>query len=158
MKKEQPQQGFGQIVPPQDAKIFSDSMLPGQEPEKKELLMGGSGNALWSYYNEGTIYGYPVAEEDKNMPIEREEQLSAMFEPKHEAKSEIFWLSPDNEESIKRYDDILKMVSEGKAVIVEENKQYDAAKGAYLVWIRYDKVWFQLHPRFKKQLSEEANG
>lgn len=148
---------FGHIVPPSEARILQDDILPGAETQTNSPLMAGTGNALWSYHNEGKIYGYPVLEEDRDLAIERDEEILQKFEPKREAHSEMFWMSPDDEESIKRYDNILKMVTDGTINIIEENKQYDASRGAYLVWIRYDKVWFQLHPRFR-QLREDTNG
>jgi hypothetical protein len=147
--------GYGQLVSAHEARMFDDSMLPKetQEPESKILLK--TGNALWSYRNQNRIYNIPVAEQDRDLPIERDEELLAMFELHREACSEMFWMSPDDEESVKRYDNILKRLSDGEIEIIHEDKQYDAAHSRFLVWIRYDKLWFQLHPRFNKQLHEE---
>lgn len=82
--------------------------------------MTESGNALWSYRNEGRINGIPVAEKDCSLPIDREDLLQAAFQLTSTPRSLIFWMSPDDEDAIKAYDSLLKRAADGSVLIQDE--------------------------------------
>jgi len=144
---------FGEVASIEDASTFDDSSLPGHNPTP-DVHITDEGNALWSYQREGRINGIPVAENARGLKIGSDELLAVAFELVRVPKSEIFYMSPDNEDGIKKYDDILGKVYNGEAVILEENKQYDPQKGSYLVWVRYDLMSYRLHPRFEYLMRE----
>lgn len=135
---------FGQMVSAQDALLC-------ESPIADPLMAQGitsTGNLTWEYHNLGTINGIPVAEGDASLAIDRDDLIDAAFTLKGTPRSKVFWMSPENEESIKLYDDLLEQQSNGKIRILEELKQYDTTKSAFMVWVRYDEVEWQLNPRF----------
>lgn len=140
---------FGEVTSIEDAMIMDDDRLADSQQRTPDIHITDEGNALWSYQREGRINGIPVAENARGLKIDSDELLSVAFELVRIPKSEIFYMSPDNADGIKRYDDILEKVYNGEAVILEENKQYDPQKGSYLVWVRYDLLSYRLHPRFE---------
>jgi len=144
---------FGRVDSIADASIFSEDELPGSA-ETPDIHITDEGNALWSYQREGRINGIPVVESARGLKIDNDELLSVAFELERVPKSEIFYMSPDNQEGIGKYDTILGKVYNGEAVVLEENKQYDAQKGCFLVWVRYDLLAYKLHPRFEYLTKE----
>lgn len=137
----------GCLVSAKEAFMLTDEDLPGAE-QRQEGIVAGSGEALWSYRHENRINGVLVQECDRDLAVENEEMLSQAFRIHSVPKSMIFWMSPDDPESIEKYNELLNMVSDGRAIIVNEEKQYDQSKGKFLVWIRYDEICYELHPRF----------
>lgn len=138
---------YGQVVSTKEAGVLTDSMLPGGRTETAEEL-SPLGNALWSYKFEHKINGVPVTEADCNLPIDREDLLYVAFQLNTVPKSAIFWMSPEEAESIKEYDELLSRVYNGSVVIIDELKQYDPNKGKFMVWIRYNELSYSLHKRF----------
>ena len=146
---------YGDTVSAVDAVAFTDDLLP-RGPEETEREISPRGNALWKYRKEGTINGIPVAPGDRDLPITRESYLHTAFELKTVPRSSVFWLSPEETESIDKYDELLARAGNHEIMIVDETKQYDAAKGKFMVWIRYNEVLYALHPRFDS-LREELD-
>jgi ribosomal protein L25 (general stress protein Ctc) len=138
-----------------DAVLLTEEDIPWDEKQaereldknKKQTIVASTGDALWAYRNEGKINGVVVRESDRNLNVERDDQLQQAFQPHNVPHSEVFWLSPDDTESIEKYNQLLQRVYDGTAIIVDEQKQYDTAKGKFMVWIRWDEVWYELNPR-----------
>lgn len=135
---------FGQMVSAQDALLCES---PIADPLMSEGITS-TGNLTWEYHNLGTINGIHVAEADACLAVDRDDLIDAAFTLKGTPRSKVFWMSPENEESIKLYDELLERQSNGEIRILEELKQYDTTKSAFMVWVRYDEVEWQLNPRF----------
>lgn len=138
---------YGQVVSVKEAGILTDNMLPGMQADV-DTEISALGNALWSYKFEHKINGIPVATTDCNLPIDREDLLYVAFQLDTIPKSTIFWMSPEDNESIEAYDALLARVYNGNVIIVDELKQYDQTKGKFMVWIRYNEMQYSLHKRF----------
>lgn len=138
---------YGQVVSVKEAGILTDNMLPGMQADV-DTEISSLGNALWSYKFEHKINGIPVATTDCNLPIDREDLLYVAFQLDTIPKSTIFWMSPEDTESIEAYDALLARVYNGSVIIVDELKQYDQTKGKFMVWIRYNEMQYSLHKRF----------
>lgn len=138
---------YGQVVSVKEAGILTDNMLPGMQADV-DTEISALGNALWSYKFEHKINGIPVATTDCNLPIDREDLLYVAFQLDTIPKSTIFWMSPEDNESIEAYDALLARVYNGSVIIVDELKQYDQTKGKFMVWIRYNEMQYSLHKRF----------
>lgn len=144
----------GRLVSAKDAKLITDDDLPKAEEEEQKGIVFSDGDALWSYRNEGKINGYPVDSGSLNLPIERDDQLLKCFRPRLTPHSVLFWLSPDDPEENEKYNKLLQESYDGKISIVDEQTQYDAGKGKFMVWVRYNEVSYELHPRHS-YLKEE---
>lgn len=138
---------YGQVVSVKEAGILTDNMLPGMQADP-DTEISALGNALWSYKFDHKINGIPVAATDCNLPIDREDLLYVAFQLDTIPKSTIFWMSPEDNESIEAYDALLARVYNGSVIIVDELKQYDQTKGKFMVWIRYNEMQYSLHKRF----------
>ena len=136
---------FGHMVSPQEALLAE---LPTGEDPAQSNGITNVGNLTWEYHNLGTLNGMPVADADQNLAIDRDDLIDAAFTLKGTPRSKVFWMSPDNEDSIKLYDALLERQARGEIRIMEELKQYDTTKSAFMVWVRYDEVEWQLNPRF----------
>lgn len=144
---------FGHMV------SIEEAMLAEEPPQNENYTSGvisDIGNPLWYYINEGTIRGIPVADDAIGLPIDRDELLDVAFILRRTPRSKIFWMSPEDADSIKMYDKLLTEQAEGKLVIIDELKQYDQSKCKFMVWLRYDELLYELNPRFA-YLREEIN-
>ena len=121
--------------------------LPGAAPVTNQVV-ADVGDAVWEYHELGRINNIPVADSDLNLPIDSEATLDAAFTLKRIPRSKVFWMSPEDEDSIKLYDDLLAQQTDGKIQIIEESKQYDPNKGKFIVWLRYDETVIELKPRY----------
>ena len=146
---------FGHVVSSQEAQLTD---TPANSESSTTGVISDIGNALWYYHNEGTIRGIPVADNAVGLPIDREDLLDVAFILKRTPRSKIFWMSPEDEESIKLYDKLLSAQAEGRLVIIDELKQYDMNKCKFMVWLRYDELLFELNPRFEYLREELTNG
>ena len=146
---------YGQVYSAKDTELLQDSQLPKASQEGAPQDISSVGNALWSYKTEGKINGVPVKSSDAGLPIDREDLLQAAFQLESIPRSMLLWLSPDDEEAIAKYDELLNRVYNGSVIIVDEMKQYDSAKSKIMVWIRYNEVSYALHQRFQ-YLREEV--
>jgi len=145
---------FGHVVPLEDTQLAED---PFQDPAQQNTITD-IGNNLWSYHNEGRIHGIRVVDQDLGLPIDREDMLDVAFNLKRTPRSKIFWMSPEDEESIKLYDDLLAQQDANQIIIVDELKQYDTNKCKFMVWVRYDELSYELYPRFSYLREELNNG
>lgn len=143
---------YGRTVSVDDA-LLSD--MPVQD-QQEEHQVDPFANPLWWYQNTGTINGVPVDPKDLNLPINKQDLLQAAFELNRRPRSAIFWMSPEDKESIEQYDKLLDDQFNNKIIIVEETKQYDPNKSKFMVWVRYDELCYMLHPRFE-YLREEIH-
>lgn len=146
---------FGHVVSSQEAVLTE---TPNQQENSTSGVISDIGNALWYYHNEGTIRGIPVADDSIGLPIDREDLLDVAFILRRTPRSKIFWMSPEDEESIKLYDKLLNAQAEGRLVIIDELKQYDMNKCKFMVWLRYDELLYELNPRFEYLREELKNG
>ena len=146
---------YGSTVSAEDARVFSNDVAAGYDTEEEREITP-LGNDLWTYRKEGTINGIAVVDADKDLPITKESYLRTAFELKSIPKSFIFWMAPDEEKAIADYNELLAKVYRGEVMIVDEIKQYDATKGKFMVWIRYNEVKYALHERFNS-LREELS-
>ena len=141
--------------------VSIDEVMLSESPfkeEKAENQISTIGNELWSYHNEGRIHGIPVADNAVGLPIDRDDMLDVAFTLKRVPKSKIFWMSPEDEESIKLYDAMLAQQADGQLIIIDELKQYDTSKCKFMVWLRYDELSYELNPRFDYLREDLNNG
>ena len=138
---------LGEMVGIDDTALTLPDTLPGNS-EIHEDFGSDAGDALWWFMNKGTINGVPVADVDRSAKVDSDKLLQEAFILERVPHSEMFKMSPDNADELARYDELLKKVYEGKALIVDETKQFCPDKGYFLVWMRYDELRYVLHPRY----------
>lgn len=147
---------FGKAVSMKDAAIMTPDMLPMGDPEQEGAVYSDDPD-LWEYHEQHRIHGVPVAEEDRKAPIDKPDVLRMAFVEDVKPHSVILWMSPEDEESQRKYQEIMDMVYDHRARIISEDKQYDTTKNKFMVWIRYEELECRLHPRFQF-LKEKTNG
>lgn len=125
-------------------------------PEKEDagITLENQGNVLWSYQNEGRIYGIPVDTEHRGLKIDTDDAVLTYFELVRRPRVMLLLMNTETEEALGKYNKLLDAVADGRAEIVEESRQFDPAKSAFLVWIRYNELSFRLNPRFNYLLEE----
>ena len=143
---------FGRMVSIEDAMLAS---LPGAEQQPGASVEAATGDLVWEYHETGRINNIPVADSDLNLPIDSDRLLDDAFTLKRISKSKVFWMSPEDADSMKLYDDLLAQQDDGRIQITEELKQYDPNKGKFIVWLRYDETSIVLKPRYA-YLREEV--
>lgn len=131
------------------ARLLTEDDLPGREKEDEGDVKLSNSDNLWAYRSEHQIQNVQVRQSDWDLPIADDETLAKAFRLHSVPHSEMFWMSPDDEESMAKYNQILQAAYDGKIIIVDEQKQYDQSKGKFLVWLRYDEVAWELHPRYE---------
>lgn len=135
---------FGHMVSLQDAMLEEPPM---GDPQGANIV-SSVGDLVWEYHELGRINNIPVAGADLNLPIDSEKLIDDAFTLKRIPRSKVFWMSPEDEDSIRLYDDLLAQQTDGKIQIIEEAKQYDPNKGKFIVWLRYDETTIELKPRY----------
>lgn len=148
---------FGKAVSMKDAQIMTPDMLPMGDPESEGAVYSND-PSLWEYHELNRINGIPVAEEDQKAPIDKPDVLSMAFVEDVKPRSAVLWISPDDTEALKKYQEIWDMVYDHRARIISEDKQYDQTKNKFMVWIRYEEVVCRLHPRFQFLKEKKENG
>lgn len=146
---------FVRLVSARDATLLTEEDLPGYKKEDENTIVASNGEALWAYRNEGKINGVVVQESDLNLAVDSDDLIQRAFRPQFIPHSVIFWMSPDETQQNADYEKLLRDVYDGRAIIRDEQKQYDNAKAKFMVWIRYDEVHYELHPRYS-YLKEES--
>ena len=146
---------YGHVVSSNEAMLFE---TPNQQENSTSGVILDPASSLWEYHNQGTLHGVPVADNAVGLPIDKESLLDVALTLKRTPRSKIFWMSPEDEESIKLYDKLLAAQSENQLVIIDELKQYDASKCKFMVWLRYDELLYELNPRFEYLREELNNG
>lgn len=137
---------FGHVVSLKEAML---SETPQEDKQDQQQTLMDMMTEVWSYQHLGRIRGVPVNPGDLGLPVAREDLLDVAFYLKVTPKSKIFWISPEEVDSIKLYDDLLALQSDKQIQILDELKQYDASKGKFMVWVRYDEQCYALDPRFE---------
>lgn len=149
---------YGQLDGMDDTKLAGmDAMrlADAAEGEQQDAIrLSDQGDLLWSYQNEGRIYGVPVVKEHQGLKLDTDDAVVRVFELVRRPKSMILLMNADTAESQEKYDRLLDDVYDGRAEIVDETKQFDPAKSAFLVWVRYNELSFRLNPRFSYLLEE----
>lgn len=148
---------FGTLVSAKDTGVLNDDSLPGASDTSSVNEISQVGNSLWNYKEEGRINGIPVAPSDLGLMIDREDLLTAAFVMVSTPKSMLLWMTPDDKESQAKYDELLARVSRGEIIVGEETCQYDSAKHAFMVWVKYNEVHYELHKRFEYLRQEVIN-
>lgn len=149
---------LGELVSPDDVELICDEDLPGLDDDEEQNKGDGrtvtayTGDALFAYREENKINNIIVKEEDRDLPIEKDEEVQRYFRPAYKPHSEIMRLPADND----KYNQLLQDVYDGKAIIVDEQKQFDAAKGEFIVWIRWDSVCYEVSPRYAYLKKEDT--
>lgn len=110
--------------------------------------------SLWDYHERGLINGIQVVEADRGLAIDSQEDLGRMFVLKASSQVMLLKLSMDDPTGIKQYNDLLKRQENGDLVIREEQKQFDATNGHFIVLLRIDHLRYELHPRFEYKRQE----
>lgn len=125
-------------------------------PERKEadITLPDQGNLLWSYINEGRIYGVPVVREHQGLKLDTDELVANAFELIRRPRSMVLLINTEATEDQDKYNALLDAVADGRVEIVDELKQFDPAKSAFLTWVRYNELSFRLHPRYSYLLEE----
>lgn len=144
---------YGAVTGVSDTSVLLDEDLPIPDMRVGDNQVY-TGNRLWEYHNENSIDGIPVDAQYTGLKIDNESLLLNAFYIFRTPSSALFIISDADPDGLNRYNDLLASVYNGEAAILEEDKQYDANKGGYVVWIRYDKLSYVLHPRFKYLLEE----
>lgn len=144
---------FGTLTGPEDAGVAAYDDLPLVEPDGP-AAQDMPQSLLWEYMNQGTINGVHVAQSDRNLKISSSDMVQNAFQLERVPRSLLVYMSPDDEDGQRRYDEVLSKAYAGEVMIVDEQKQFDPAKGRFVVWLRYDEVHYALHPRFS-YLREE---
>lgn len=145
---------FGHLVGPEDAAVqgYDDMPMPGMAQDERITEMVES--PLWDYMNTGKLNGIPVNSMDLGLKIDSDDMVQAAFQLERVPRSLLLYMSPDDPESIRKYDEVMERAYRGEVMLVDEQKQFDPSKGKFIVWLRYDEVQYALHPRFQ-YLREE---
>ena len=152
-------QNYGQLDGMDDTQLAGGEAmkLAGAAQPRQDgdtITLENQGNILWSYQNEGRIYGVPVVPEHRGLKIDTDDAVTSYFELVRRPRSMILLMNTDTPDAQAKYDELLDAVYDGRAEIVEETRQFDSAKSAFLVWISYNELCFKLNPRFHYLLEE----
>ena len=142
---------YGELTGVADAPVRQHLDMPGIVPDSEP----GKGNALYEYLKNGTINGAPVAPEDKGLAVDSDELLQSAFQLVRRPCFKLLRLSPDDKESQHEYNEVLDRVYDGSVYIVDEDRQFDAAHGGFVVWLRYDELCYKLLDRFGYLRNEQ---
>ena len=145
MKKE-PELDFGKLWAPEDSATVNTPDLGLQDAN--DINDAGVNYGVWEYHNENKIHGVPVCSNDCNLKIDNNDLLQRAFELRRLPKLLLTYLQPDETKGSKEYTDVLNLVYEGKAMIVEERTDFDIQHGRYVLMLRYDELQYMLHPRY----------
>ena len=128
---------------------LKDSSLYGADQEKQDSSVNlEAGNDLWCYQTMHTFMGTPVAQEAQDLPIDSEELLRRALSLHRTPKSVVLRITPDSPEGNDKYAELLRKQAEGEIVITGEERNFDAAKSGYIVWVTYDELLYVLNPRY----------
>ena len=140
---------FGQLTGMDEADLLHEDDLPRPEPPEQSSAISAEATPLWEYLTQNTIGGIQVEEGSRGLQINSSDLLMVAMQLKQVPKVFVCWLSPEDEAGKKAYSDLLAMAGERRIFIDEETRQYDTAKSAYMVFVRYSEVSYVLHPRFE---------
>lgn len=120
----------------------------GFNPMQQQDEPSDKGEELWSYQRLGKINGVPVRECDRGLKISTQSLLTDAFVLDRKPHSYVFYVKPEDNESLALYNDILDKVHEGTVEIIDELRQFSSSKEAFLVWIRYNELLYVLNERY----------
>ena len=136
---------YGSLAAPEDASVMLGGALPAYEDAAEGKPDSG---LMWEYLNKGTLNGVPVAAADVGLKIDDEDTFTSVFRLHRSPKTLLLYLSPDDEQSLKKYNEVLERIYAGKAMAVDEQKEFDPAHGRFVVMLRYDEICYELDPRY----------
>ena len=145
---------IGHVSDAADLRMLGIDSVPGGGADLPEDA--SDGGLLWEYRYEGKINGIRVADRDRSLPIDKDADIMAAFELVRVPRSELLVVSPDSPDGLKRYNEILEMAYAGAATVLDETRQFDSAKGGFIVWIRYDELSYALDSRHAYLREENA--
>lgn len=140
---------YGAITSPSDAE--ATSWTPTEEPVR---AFSGEAAALWEYHTLGKVMGIPVRECDRELKVDRPDMLQEAFLVRRLPRARVFRISPDGGEPLSQYEEILAKVASGECELVDEDRQFDAQSGAFVVWLRWNELSVELNQRYE-YLREE---
>ena len=142
---------LGELVSPDDVELICDEDLPGLGDDEEQNKGDGrtvtayTGDALFAYREENKINNIIVKEEDRDLPIEKDEEVQRYFRPAYKPHSEIMRLPADND----KYNQLLQDAADAGVEI-------EIAKGEFIVWIRWDSVCYEVSPRYAYLKKEDT--
>lgn len=150
---------YGELVSIADTTVRMKGEVDETEDGSNVVNTGSSevGNVLWEYQKLGRIYGIPVNKEHVGLGITSEDMLFMMFKLSAKPGLLLLSMSPEDAESKKKYDSLLERVYDGSVRILEESRQFDATSCRFIVWIKYEELQYDLHPRYKYMAEEFTN-
>ena len=129
---------------------------PRQEAAQPVVgFSAASGGFLYEYQTDGRIGGVPVSSCDRGLPIESDEALADAFELRRRPRALVVSLPADAGDVSGKYAELLEAVYDGRAVVIDERTEWDAASSRFVVFVRYDEVEYALRSRFS-YLREEG--
>lgn len=138
------------ILGPADITIQRDSgehiSQPGLSVDMSQLLL--------TYRRQGTVDGVPVQDNARQLLVRSQQQLRKALRIQQQLYTFLQWISPDTPQQIRlQYDTIQQKALKGQYSIIQQIKQYDPAKSAFIVFVKYAKLTYTLNPRFEHLLQ-----
>jgi len=140
---------YGVLTAPSDAE--ATTWTPSETPGRG---FSGEAAALWEYHTLGKFMGIPVCAGDRDLKVDRLDLLQEAFLVRRFPKAQVFRISTEGGESLEKYEGILSKVASGEYEIVDEERQFDAQSGSFVVWLRWNELSVELNPRYE-YLREE---
>lgn len=106
------------------------------------------GSLLWEYTHDSRIYGVPVARGDRGLPVDSDDLVQEAFQLDRKPHAALFVLDPASTEGCEAYNKLLDRLYLGEVAIIDEDRQFDATNGRFVVWVRYDELCYSLNNRF----------
>ena len=138
---------LGEMLSPADGALPVESGVPwgsGKPPSKET-------NLLWEYRVKGTVCGFPVEDAARNLSVSSDEELMSALETRKREHVKVFWLSPES--GVDEYEEILARCNDGTSILEERSLQYDQAKSAYMVFLRYSDVSYTVSDRYRQAMA-----
>lgn len=107
-------------------------------------------DALLVYRRQGLVDGVPVHDNAKDLLVDSQDQLRRALMLDQQIFTFLQWISPDTPQDKRlQYDLIQQRAIKGQYNIIEQIKQYDPSKSAFIVFVKYAKLTYTLNPRFQ---------
>lgn len=137
---------------PEDTRLIESPSAISKQPLSQ---IDASDTALvWEYTQEGKMYGIPVAEDAKGLPLSTKEELEeALYLDRHPCLK-VLSLSPDDPEGQRQYTELLDKVYRGSVAIIEEAGHFDPAKARFINIVKYNELEYRLRPRYYSILRD----
>lgn len=136
---------FGKTLSASDINL--SNIVPNTtEFNTDSIKLDAQGNLLWEYRNKGTINSIPVDKADLDLQIDSDDIINQVFYLERNKKSVMLWFDVNNQED---YNNLLDRENRFEIYIETEDKQYDADKHGYWVWIKYYELKYRLNNRYE---------